>query len=179
MKLHPSEIETALDNMVILVDTREQGTPQAQRRWARLGECKRQKLNFGDYSAMTELSDGTVISLADKFVVERKMDLEELANCFGTDRARFEREFNRAKDAKGKIVLLVENASWQSIYLHRYKSRLKPSAMIAAIFAWLSRYDYVPIFCTPDMTPSVMRDMLRYALREELKNYEPEVIEDV
>lgn len=171
--LHPVEIENALNAMVVLVDTREQQTPQAERRWARLGEWKRQKLDFGDYSAMCVLSDGTEISLADSFVIERKMDIEELAMCFGTDRKRFEREFERGKNAHGKIILLVENASWQALYGHRYNSKLPPSSIIGSLLSWLIRYDYVPIFCTPDMTSAIMHDLLKYALREALKNYEP------
>ena len=38
-------------------------------------------------------------------VIERKMSLEELAMCFGRGRDRFEREFQRARDAGAKIYI--------------------------------------------------------------------------
>ena len=50
------EISEALDNLTVLVDTREQDTPRLRKRLADIGyPYKRQKLDFGDYSAICEI----------------------------------------------------------------------------------------------------------------------------
>ena len=90
----PREIETALGGMVVLVDTREQDTPRLR---ARLKEIncpyERHKLDFGDYSAKLPVGDDWIYL---NVAIERKMDFDELAQCFCKGRARFAREFDRA-----------------------------------------------------------------------------------
>lgn len=167
--MHPSEIENALDRMVIIVDTREHPTDEAKRRWTSMGLWDRRKLDFGDYSAFTLVNEEE-ISLENICVVERKMNLDELAMCFTSERDRFEREFERAKAAGCRIVLLVENASWEALYRHRYRSKLNPSALAAGILAWSARYDMVPVFCDSSVSGKLIHDILRYNMREVLKD---------
>ena len=70
---------------------------------------ERCKLDFGDYSAKFPVGeDWITLNVA----VERKMDFGELAQCFCKGRARFAREFDRAKEKNAKIYLLIENCSW-------------------------------------------------------------------
>lgn len=102
----PREIETALETMVVIVDTREQDTPRLRARLKAM-ECpyEREKLDFGDYSAKFSVNGEW---MRPNVSVERKMDFGELAQCFCKGRARFKREFDRAKAAGVKIYLLVE-----------------------------------------------------------------------
>lgn len=179
MKYTPFEIEKMLASMVVLVDTREHPNRKFNERVASFGyPWERAKLDFGDYSCKyTDLS-GEERSLKDTIAIERKMDANELALCFGKERRRFEREFLRAKEAGAKIYLLVEEECWESIYNGeygsnpRYRSKLNPRALVASIHAWQARYQMNLQFCEEGTTGILIADILRYELRERLENEE-------
>lgn len=167
-----TQINRAIDGLTILVDTREQGTAQAQERYKQFGvQYERKKLDFGDYSARCLLPDGAMIDLSEKVVIERKMSLDELCYCFGKSRERFEREFDRAKAAGAKIYLLVENATWRKVYRHEYRSRLSPMALAGSILTFIARYKAELIFCEVSVSGKLIADIMRYEMREELKSY--------
>lgn len=172
MKYSHFEIDKALDSMRIVADTREQDTAAFRKRFAATScEVERRKLDFGDYTALTRIGNDE-ICLADKVAVERKMSLDELALCFGRERARFEREFGRAKTAGARIYLLVEGASWEKLINGRYRSRFPAKALKASVLAWTARYDLIPIFCKAEISGSMIADILRYELREFLEGVE-------
>lgn len=177
MKYTPFEIESMLKNMVILVDTREQPNKKFNQRVESFGyPWERAKLDFGDYSCKTLDPDGNVISLADYVVIERKMDGNELAACFGKERKRFEREFIRAKEVGAVIYLLVEEECWESLYSGqygkstKYRSKMDPRSLVASIHAWQARYRMNLQFCEEDTTGFLIADIMKYELRELLEN---------
>lgn len=159
--MHPSELKNTLKSMVVLVDTREQDTDSAKRRYA-LFECPwiRKKLDFGDYSAEFTLPDGTAFSIQQFIAIERKMSLDELCGCFTHDRERFQREFERAKEKNAKLYLLVENASFELAYAGKYRSKMNPAALVASMLAWLTRYDCQIIMCKAETSGKLIRDIL-------------------
>lgn len=163
----PREIDTALGGMVVLVDTREQDTPRLR---ARLKEIncpyERHKLDFGDYSAKLPIGDDWIYL---NVAIERKMDFGELAQCFCKGRARFAREFDRAKAKNAKIYLLIENCSWEDAYTGNYRSEMKPQAFVASILAWLARYDCQVIFCSQRTSGKLIHDILHREGREMLE----------
>ena len=169
----PFELEKALEGMVCLVDTREQDTPRLRARLAQMG-CKhrREKLNFGDYSAEFPLPDGTTLSLANEVAIERKMDLGELCHCFCQDRTRFRKEFERAQDAGAKMYLVIEDADWEKAYNGQYRSQMKPKSLVASIFAWLARYECQIIMCQAKTSGKIIREILYREGKERLENYE-------
>ena len=164
------EVDAMLDSLTVLVDTREQDTPAFRRRMKRLG-CPfvRQKLDFGDYACRYTDTDGKQVDMSNRFCVERKMNLDELCQCFTKGRARFEREFERAKAAGATIHLVVENACWESAFEGEYRSRLNPSALIASLLAWSIRYGAKIYFCTADTSGPLIYKILRYELKEYLE----------
>ena len=166
----PSEINKALDGMVLIVDTREQNTPQLRQR-LESAHCEyiRGKVDFGDYSASFPLPGGETLNLSQIVSIERKMSVDELAMCFSTERPRFEREFERAKKAGAKLYLLVEHGDWGTIFRHEYASRMKPASLLASIFAYLARYNCQLIFCAPSETGRLIKTILRYEGRERLE----------
>lgn len=171
--MHPIDIESTLKTMKIVIDTREQATEQSKRRYADFGvPWERGKLNFGDYSAVFTLPDGTEFSLKDKAVVERKMDLSEACGCFTHDRPRFTREFERAKQAGARTYLLIEDASWEKAYNGKYRSQMKPQALVASMLAWLARYDCQIIMCRAELSGHLIHDILYREAKERLTNME-------
>ena len=162
------DIQSALDNAVLLVDTREQDTRALRSRLEVVGwECERIALPVGDYSAKFPLPNGEWLDLRDRVCIERKMSLGELAMCYTSQRERFRREFERAEGRK--IYLLVEGATWEHLYAGKYHSKISPQAFIASILAWSARYNCVPIFCKSETTGHLIRDIFYREAKEILE----------
>lgn len=173
MRYHPSEIDSILSTIEIIVDTREQNTPALRKRMEGFG-CPsiRQKLDYGDYSFQFTLPDGTVQSGQTIAVVERKMSLSELASCFTSGRARYRREFERAMKTGVKVHTIIENASFEKMYGGDYRSKLNPKSFIRSYLSWRNRYKMQIHFCKAETTPRLIRDIMYYSLREYLLNLE-------
>ena len=159
------DIPQMINNVCLLIDTREQPTVRARERYAAFPCFKREKLDFGDYSAEVTDPEGKIISLKDAVVIERKMSLDELCQCFTHDRGRFERELLRAKNIKAKVYLLVENASFENAYNGKYRSKMSAASLIGSLFSWLARYDICLLFCKAETSGKLIFDVLRYEMR--------------
>ena len=112
---------------------------------------------------------GEVIQMHHRFAIERKMNLDELAGCFTHDRERFEREFQRASDAGAKMVLIVENASYENLLNHKYRSKFHPEAFIASLVAWEIRYGFHVVMCKEETTPKIIYEWCKRDLKERLE----------
>lgn len=164
------EINIALNNAVLLVDTREQDTAAFRRRIEDIGLLhERIKLNCGDYSIKTVTDEGVCISMADRVAIERKMNIDELAQCFTRDRDRFRREFERAKANNTKLYMLIEGATWENIYTGRYRTKMHSKALIASVLAWLARYNCQILFCKAETSGKLIHDILYRELKEYLE----------
>jgi len=167
MKRHytDKEIGDLLKQLTIVVDSREQvnGHVTGYFDKRKVAHTTR-RLDTGDYSAM--IGDMT---LEHDVVVERKANLDEIAGNFTVDRQRFEDEFTRAKAEGLKVFLLIENASWEKILLHDYRSKLAPKSLIASLLSWQVRFNITIIFCKPSETGQIIYGTLYYAAREALK----------
>lgn len=167
--MHPAEVQMALAGARVVCDTREQPNPRLRERLKQIGlPVERRALPFGDYSIVVPLPDGNELDLSDKVVVERKMGADEIIMCYTRERDRFEREFERAKEAGARIYLLLENCSWEIFYGGRYRSRMKPRSLVSSIWAWVERYDCIPLMCNERSGGLVIRDCLLWAARERL-----------
>lgn len=157
----PFEINAALEQMEVFCDTREQDTPLLRSRLSQIGcPIQRVALPFGDYSARFALPDGKWLDLRERVAIERKMDFDELAQCYCSGRRRFTAEFERAKAVGAKLYLLVENGTFEGAYQGAYRSRMNPQALVASILAWLARYPCQLILCRPKTTGRLIRDIL-------------------
>lgn len=171
----PVEIENCLESMEILIDTREQPSERAERRYNSFGApYRRQVLDYGDYTYNFVRPDGSPLfrdteTVKGHAIIERKMDLVELSGCFCQSRARFEREFERARANNASVYLLVEDASWENLINGRYKTKFNPKAYEASILAFMARYDIKPIFCKKETSGKLIRDILYRELKERLE----------
>ena len=167
--MHPVEIENTLKTLTLIVDTREQDTTRARRRFARIDlPYVRKALNFGDYSCFVTLPDGTELDFSGSVSIERKMDLDEIIGCFTRHRARFAREFERAKEHHAKLYLLIENASWEKVLKANYRSKMNANALLASMTAWLARYDCQLIMCDELTSPRLIKEILYREAKERL-----------
>ena len=166
-----------LNTFQILVDNREQATPKAVERYKSFGvPYKRATLNYGDYCGIITLNDSEIYDTAHSVkascVIERKMSLDELAMCFTRGRDRFRREMERAASNGSTVYLLVENATYEGIIKHRYRSRFSPSAFLASLTAWTVRYNLRPIFCKADTSGQLIKEILYRDMKERLERGE-------
>ena len=171
------EVTEVLTTFQILVDNREQATPKAVERYKSFGvPYKRATLNYGDYCGIITLNDSeiydTTHSVKASCVIERKMSLDELAMCFTRGRDRFRREMERAASNGSTVYLLVENATYEGIIKHRYRSRFSPSAFLASLTAWTVRYNLRPIFCKADTSGQLIKEILYRDMKERLERGE-------
>ena len=165
------DVERSLESMKLLVDTREQPTGRYKKRIEQIGlPHERRKLNYGDYSCECTLPDGSVLDLSNKVVIERKMNLDEICMCYGKERKRFEREFERAKADGCKIYLLIEDGNWEKSYNGKYRSQLNPTALTASLNAFRARYGMQLDFCKEETTAKLIHDILYRELKEYLQN---------
>ena len=169
----PFELDKTLSTMTCIIDSREKPTPDAKKRWESFGVPYRiQALKSGDYTAEFVVPNGETFSLENICVIERKMSIGELCGNFCQNRARFIREFERIKEAGAKAYIIVEGASWEAIYNHRYHSQMSPQALVASLTAWMARYNAHIIFCRAETFPKLCREILYREAKEILTNME-------
>lgn len=174
--MNPVEIENCLDSMIVLVDTREQPSARSAQRLNSLGvPYRRQKLNYGDYTYSFTLPNGEElhpdgVSVNGDAVIERKMDLEELSQCFCQSRDRFKREFERAKEHNASIYLMIEDGSWLKLIRGRYNTKFNEKAYLASATAWMARYGTRIIFCQHEISGEMIKEILYRELKERLEN---------
>ena len=168
------EQEAMLQSMIILVDTREQDTERARRRYATFGvPYERATLCYGDYCYNAQLPDGKWLFDPEQLieapiVFERKMNLDELAQCFTKGRDRFEREFQRAKANNARVFLLIENATWENLINGKYRSRFNQVAFLASLSAWIIRYNLQLVFCKEETSGRLIKEFLYRDLKERI-----------
>lgn len=170
------EAERYLESFRVVADTREQNTARARKRFKALGLVERATLSFGDYCGNLDINGTPVYDVSSAITpqccVERKMSLDELAMCFTRGRDRFRREFQRAEAAGAKVYLLVEGGSYEDIIAHRYRSKFASNAFLATLTAWSVRYNITPVFCRPETSAALIREILFRDMKERLVNGE-------
>lgn len=172
------EIKDVLKSFKILVDSREQRTDKALKRYESFGApWERTTLSYGDYTYNIKLPSGRWLLDQDETVkglcvVERKMNLDELASCFTHSRDRFEREFLRASEQDARIYLLVENANWENLINGKYRSKFTPNAYLASLLAWQVRYNLQLYFCKAETSGRLIKEILYRDLKERLERGE-------
>jgi len=169
------EIENCLKSMQILIDSNEQQTAQARRRYSNFSvPYLRQKLDYGDYTYNFMLPNGRPLydvneRIHGDIVIERKMSLTELSGNLCQEKARFKREFQRAADHGAKVYLLVEDASWEKLVHGRYNTKFHPNAYLASLLGIMAEYDISPIFCQQELSGKLINDILYRELKKRLE----------
>lgn len=160
------QIASIILDMQIIVDTREQKNDHIIEYFKyRDIPYVVEKLETADYSFM--LPHYAKLGLDQKFLVEKKNSLDEIAGNFTKDRDRFEREFFRAHDQK--IHLVIETATWKRLLNHNYRSKFEPSSFTASLMTWGIRYNCPIWFVGKEESPYLIYNILKYELMEHLK----------
>ncbi len=173
-----SDQKKVLDSFSVIVDTREQPTLKASRRYQNIGvPIERATLNYGDYTFNALLPNGVPIyDLTERVSpivsIERKQSLDELAHCFTRNRERFQKEFLRAMEHRSKMYLICENACFENLIGGRYRSHITANAFMGSVAAFMVRYDINLLFCKEDTSGRLIKEILYRELKERLERGE-------
>jgi len=147
-KYTDKEKDQLLKSIIILIDSREKSCDHISKYFdEKKIPYKSKKLNFGDYSYFIpkneELNIPRDMFFDNEISIERKGSLEELSGNFSADRDRFEKELSLYK---GKMHLLIENASYDDIYNNNYKTQYNKKSYMGSLHSFSLRYDLSIMF---------------------------------
>lgn len=172
-KFTDDEKKSLVKQMVILVDSREKKNEHILSYFdTHHIKYKKQALSSGDYSfyleANEELSIPRDIYFDNKIFIERKANLDELANNFSKGRARFEEEFS-ISPAETKY-LLIENANYDDVLTHNYESEFLPKSYLGSLHTFNHRYNLQIMFMPDrDYSPIYILGVFKYYLKHLVK----------
>ncbi len=171
VKLSPTEVDKLLKTAIVCIDTREKENKNSHITDyfdKKKIKYKKTKLDYGDYTLMIPAGEiyPKDIYLNNIVAIERKQNLSELANNFTQDRQRILLEFYRKK---GKIFLMVENASYGDIDKKKYKSNLNPKSFKGMLKTLEPRFNLSIDFIDQENAGDFIYTTLIYYAREILK----------
>jgi ERCC4-type nuclease len=182
MRFHYTDKEKSeiIKSIVVLIDTREQKNKHITDFFDKKKiKYKSKKLDFGDYSFYIpknkELAIFKDIYFDKDIVVERKNSLDELAGNLTQGRDRLQGEFIRKQFAK--MHLLIEDASWDDIKNHNYRSKYNPNSYLATLYCYMARYNISVDFFKRYQCGEFIYSVFHYFAREMI-NEHFEVIEE-
>ena len=167
-RYNDEELKELLSSMVIIYDSNEKENNHILEYLDKKKvQYKKMKLNFGDYSfylpANEKLGIHRDLYFTDVVTVERKGSLEELSGNFTKGRANIEEEFNRKR---GAMYLMVENATYEDIINHNYKTEYKPLSYLATLNSFEARYNLKTAFVKRQAAGNFIYHKFLYYLRE-------------
>jgi hypothetical protein len=118
--------------IVLIQDSREQYNLEAK--------------NLRVVTRMLETADVSIVGLENRWGVEAKWSLDDLANCCGYARVRFEKELRRLAGFDWCRLLIC--GSEQAIKNHEYRSEMDSAAVLGSMYTWAARYGIPVQFCS-------------------------------
>lgn len=182
MKLKEGQIKVLLDNLVVIVDTREKSNKHIIKYLEVKGiDYIERKLDSGDYSVIVKANENIgneEIDLSEYVAVERKKDLDELAQNLTKHRDRFFREFERFN---GNMTIVVEESSYMDLLTHNYRSQYNEQGFNASLMSIKAKYNIDTFFlhkkqASPIYILTFLKSFAKKYLREV---YELEEIKEV
>ena len=166
-------LKEILDSFHILVDTREQENKHIIDSFDKFGIAyKVRKLDYGDYSCFLPANPGLGIVrdiyFTSQVAIERKGSLEELSGNLTKNRQQFENELLRASGAGCRLVLMIEQGSWEDIAAGKYNTQFKPKAFMASLLSYQVRYGLQINFVTKALAADLIARSFYYWVRESL-----------
>lgn len=155
-------------DMVIIIDTREQKYDHITSYLDSINvPYIRKKLDVADYSFY--LPNYPELGMDNKFLVELKNSLDELAGNFTKGRERFTREFERMTTGQ-RIHLVLENFTWRKLLGGSYRSKFSSKAYKASLIAWSIKYDFKVWNVVTQDSGEIIYEILKKELEHELNN---------
>lgn len=160
------EIANILDDIVILVDTREQKNQHILDYLDQNNiKHKKEKLYSGDYSFY--LPNYPQLNMDRSVLIEKKNSLDEISGNFTSKREQFTNEFSRTHGEH--LHLVIENASFKKINNGSWRSKMSPQSMWASLLTFSIRFNLKVWFTGIDESPKLVYNIIRYEVYEKLR----------
>jgi ERCC4-type nuclease len=138
--------ELKASRVVLINDSREQNPLQYE--------------NLPSVTRTLETADISIVGAEEEFAIERKGSLEDLANCCGYARVRFEKELRRLSRFPFCRLLIVSTED--AVMSHSYRSEVSPGAIMGSLFTWSVRYGIPFQFCSTPEEAARMVELYAY-----------------
>ncbi len=181
MKLKEGQIKVLLDSLVVVVDTREK-SHQHILKYLDAKDIKHisRKLDSGDYSIIIPANSNIgneEIDLTEYVAVERKKDLDELAQNLTKHRERFFREFDRFN---GDMTIVVEESSYMDLLTHNYRSLYLEQGFNGSLMSIKANYNIDTFFLhKKQASPIYILTYLKSYAKKYLRELEIEEVKEV
>ncbi len=160
------EIDNILDNIVIIIDTREKKNKHILSYFDHNNiKYKSETLYSGDYSFY--LPNYSHLGIDRSVLIEKKNSLDEISTNLTSKRTQFADEFSRTKGEH--LHLVIENATFKKINNGSWRSKMTPQAMWAGLLTFSIRYNLKVWFTGVDESPKVLYNIIRYEIYEKLR----------
>jgi len=169
------EIKAILDNLIIIIDTREQDNKHIIDYFEKKKIAyETKKLETGDYSfAISENSELHInrkIYFSKCAIIERKANLDELAGNLTTDRQRIENELIRSTLIQNFQILIEDVSAYENMITANYRSQYDAKAFLATFLSFASRFHFNFIFLDKKLSGNYIYHYFYYYLRNYLLN---------
>lgn len=149
----------------VLVDSREKRNLHILKRLTELNiPFRTVTLKYGDYSF-----EWNGKSYQNEVVVERKNSITEICGNLGKNKARFQNEFIRAGRDKCKVILMVEDGSWERIEKGEYRSKFSPGELKNRIKTWCNKFQLELKFVEKDNACELILQSFREFYKSQVK----------
>ncbi len=174
LKMTDSKMKNIIDNMVILVDTREQKN-QHIIEWFDENNIKwkSEKLDSADYSFI--LPDYSELGFDKQIMVERKGSINEIIGNLLQDTTRFRKEFERMTDYQRQhINIVLEDFTIKKVLNGTYISKVNPKAIMGLFMTFMIDFKLPCWFITKAESGFTIYSILKYELKTELRKIQKE-----
>ncbi|MBP3931762.1 MAG: ERCC4 domain-containing protein [Peptostreptococcaceae bacterium] len=152
-KYTDAEMKILLNNLCVLVDTREQVWNNIEEYFKKSNiQYRREKLNQGDYSICIMSNEETKplginrdMYFDNEIVIERKASIDEVAgNMKEPDRTRLKKEFSYLKSKGTKIHFFLQDENYDiNLRKGAYRSEYNPKALFGSIKTFESEFGFI------------------------------------
>ena len=130
----------------VLIDSREKQNLHILKRLSELQiPYKVKALKYADYSF-----EWNGKSYENEICIERKNSITELCGNLARGKFRFRNEFDKATAFRCKIILMVEDGSWEKIENREYRSQFSPAELKSRIKTWCNKFQLELSFVEKD-----------------------------
>lgn len=171
-KYTAKEIETIINSMKIVIDTREKSNLHIREYLQQKGVgFINRKLSVGDYSAMIpkNVELGIMRDIYLDACLERKNSIDEITgNLQKKTKSAFENELIRSQ-GKPFVLVVEDEFGYKKILNGEYKSEYKPESLLGILKAYEARYGFTITYIPKRLMGNYIYYHFKAHVREFLK----------
>lgn len=168
MKYSEDQIKEIIDNICVIVDTKEKDKYITETFDKYNIKYKKESLKSGDYSFQIPEIEGLIeaMDFRNEIAIERKNSLSEISQNLTRHKERFKNEFERSE---ARIIIMIED-SYKNCAYGEYRSKIPPKSLLGLLHSWEFQYDTNIVYIDKEVAPLYIYNTFKYYLRAKLKS---------